>query len=336
MTKAMLSIMMQALLAIGIAGAAQAQQTKLRVSEVLRSQFYLPMYVALGKGFAKEEGLDVEVISAGGGDRAGALMLSGGSDIALAGPEVAIYIYNGETLDKPAIFCALTGTDGYFLASRQKIDKFEWSMLNGKKILGNRPGSTPMLYFSSLLRRKGVDEATIKDLITNIATNAREGAFLAGTGDFALFTEPALTKLEKAGRLHVIASIGKEIGRADYTVFMAKRSWLEKNAETAQKWTNTIARGMAFMRTASAAEIADAAAPYFPGFSKEDAIATIDRFRGSGAPIWSDGTEVDRDGLRKAQEMMVEGNTLPRDKVLAYETIVNTQFAKKAQERYGK
>ena len=90
------------------------------------------------------------------------------------------------------------------------------------------------------------------------------------------------------------------------------------------------------MRPASASDIADAVAPYFPGLSKEDALATIDRFRGSGAPIWSDSTEVDRDGLRKAQEMMVEGNTLPRDKVLAYETIVNAQFAKKAQERYGK
>ena len=58
------------------------------------------------------------------------------TEFALAGPEVPIYIYNGESPDKPVIFCALTGTDGYFLASRQKIDKFDWSMLNGKKIMG--------------------------------------------------------------------------------------------------------------------------------------------------------------------------------------------------------
>jgi NitT/TauT family transport system substrate-binding protein len=294
------------------------------------------MYVALANGYARDEGLDVEVISAGGGDRAGALMLSGGADIALAGPEVAIYIHNGETPDKPVIFCALTGTDGYFLASRAKIDKFEWSMLNGKKILGNRPGSTPMLYFSSLLRQRGVDADTIKGLITNIATNAREGAFVSGLADFALFTEPALTKLEKAGRLHVIASIGKEIGRADYTVFMAKKSWIEKNAETAQKWTNAIARGQAFLRTAGAEDIAKLVAPHFPGLPTEDSVATIERFRGAGAPIWSDTTEVDREGLRKAQAMMVEGGTLPADKVVAYETIVSTKFAQAAQARLGK
>src|SRR5688500_7352202 len=106
--KAMFSIVALGVLTMTIAGTAHAQQTKLRVSEVARSQFDLPLYVALGKGFAKGAGLDGEVISAGGGDRAGALMLSGGSDVALAGPEVAIYIYNGETQDKPVVFSALT------------------------------------------------------------------------------------------------------------------------------------------------------------------------------------------------------------------------------------
>ena len=67
--------LMGALLLAALDGPAGAQ-TKITVSEVLRSQFYLPMYVALAKGFTKEEGLEVDVISAGGGDRAGALMLS--------------------------------------------------------------------------------------------------------------------------------------------------------------------------------------------------------------------------------------------------------------------
>ena len=42
---------------------------KLRVAEANHTMFYTPMYVAIGKGFAKEQGLDVEIISANGGDR---------------------------------------------------------------------------------------------------------------------------------------------------------------------------------------------------------------------------------------------------------------------------
>jgi len=36
-----------------------------------------------------------------------------------------MYIYNGESADKPLMFAALTGTDGYFLVSKAKIEKFD-------------------------------------------------------------------------------------------------------------------------------------------------------------------------------------------------------------------
>src|SRR5256885_2252408 len=108
--------------ATALAGArpASAQTTKIKVGEVLRTQFYTPMYVALGKGYMKDEGLEVELISAGGSDRVGALVLADGCDFGLAGPEVPMYIYNGESADKPLMFCALTGTDGYFLVSKTR------------------------------------------------------------------------------------------------------------------------------------------------------------------------------------------------------------------------
>jgi NitT/TauT family transport system substrate-binding protein len=77
--------------------ASAADLVKLKMAEVVRSQFYVPMYVALAKSFVADEGLDVELVTANGGDRAGALVLSGQADFGLAGPEVPIYIYNGES-----------------------------------------------------------------------------------------------------------------------------------------------------------------------------------------------------------------------------------------------
>src|SRR5260370_4585920 len=78
-----------------------ADPIKVKLAEVIRSQLYIPMYVALSKGFAAAQGLEVELVTANGGDRAGALVLSGQADFALAGPEVAIFIFNRETPDKP-------------------------------------------------------------------------------------------------------------------------------------------------------------------------------------------------------------------------------------------
>jgi NitT/TauT family transport system substrate-binding protein len=311
--------------------ASAADRTKIKLAEVIRSQLYIPMYVALSKGFAAAEGLDVELVTANGSDRAGALVLSGQADFALAGPEVAIYLYNGESADKPLIFCALTATDGFFLVSRTKLEKFDWSLVNNKKIIGWRPGSAPELYLENVLKQRGVDAATIGNVVTNIGVPARDGAWISGAGDFGIFMEPNLSKLEKAGQAHVITSIGKEVGRADYTVFFAKRSWLERNGAAAQQWTNAIAQAQAWVATASEKDIAEAIAPFFPGLSLDDNIAVVSRYRGAGVQIWASSTIVDEGGLARAQEIMVLGGVLPADKKVPYEKIVTTTYASKAE-----
>jgi NitT/TauT family transport system substrate-binding protein len=320
---------------VALSSAGAADKVKLKMAEVVRSQFYIPMYVAISKGFVADEGLEVELITANGGDRAGALLLSGQTEFALAGPEVPVYIYNGESPDKPVIFCALTATDGLFLASRQKLDKFEWSMLNGKKIMGWRPGSTPQLYLEYVMKQRGVAADTIKNVVTNVGMPARDGAFMAGGFDFAIFNEPNISKMEKAGQAHMVASIGKEVGRADYTLFFAKKSWLEKNPELAQKWTNAIARGQAWMKTASEKDVAEAISPFFPGLTLEDNIAVVSRYRTVGVPIWATSTVVDPAGLAKAQEIMVVGGVLPADKKVDYDKIVTNVYADKAQQKFA-
>ncbi|MDB5599397.1 MAG: hypothetical protein JWN71_1441 [Xanthobacteraceae bacterium] len=322
-------------LSSAIPSASAADLIKVKMAEVVRSQFYIPMYVAFGKGFVKDEGLEVEMVTTNGGDRAGAMVLAGQADFALAGPEVAVYIYNGESPDKPVIFCALTATDGLFLVSRQKIDKFDWSMMNGKKVIGWRPGSTPELYLEYAMKQRGVNAETVKNIITNIAPSARDGSWMSGNGDFGIFNEPNFTKLEKAGHAHLVASIGKEVGRADYTLFFAKKSWMEKNGAIAQKWTNAIAKAQAYVKTASAQDIAEAIAPFFPGLTTEDNITVVNRYRTVGVPIWATSTVPDEGGLAKAQEIMVVGGVLPADKKVSYDKLVTNEFSAKAEKAFA-
>src|SRR3984893_4662676 len=117
--------------------------TKVRYNEVVRSILYTPAYVALAKGFFEEAGIEPTVSPAQGGDKSMAALLSNGADIALIGPETAIYVLNSESPTKARIFCGLTSTDGFMVLGREKVDKFDGNMLGGKEILGFRPGSTP-------------------------------------------------------------------------------------------------------------------------------------------------------------------------------------------------
>ena len=199
--------------------------------------------------------------------------------------------------------------------------------------MGWRPGSTPQLYLEYVLKQRGVAADTIKSIVTNIGMPARDGAFMAGGFDFAIFNEPNMSKMEKAGQASMVASIGKEVGRADYTLFFAKKSWIEKNPELAQKWTNAIARGQAWMKTASEKDVAEAIALFFPGLSIDDNIAVVSRYRTVGVPIWATSTVVDPAGLAKAQEIMVVGGVLPVDKKVDYDKIVTNVYADKAQQK---
>jgi NitT/TauT family transport system substrate-binding protein len=299
----------------------------IKVAEVVRSQFFLPYYVALGKGFVREQGLSAEIVTTNGGSKAGALVIGDGADIGLAGPEIPIYVQNSESKDKFAIIASVTGTDGFFLAGRTRIDAFDWSRVKGK-ILVYSEGSTPTLCLEHVLRGKGWSKEAVKDaFITNVGIPARDGAFISGQGDFALFQEPNLSKLEKLGKAFPVASVGHELGRCDYTVFFAKRTWLAEHKDKAQRWVNAMAKGQAYSAAADPKELAELIKPYFPTSSAEDNLAVINRYRNAGAPIWPTGPLPDREGIARLQQIMVEGGTLPAGNVVPYEKIVDPTFA---------
>src|SRR5690349_16785795 len=80
-------------------------RVKVRYNEVARSVLFTPTYVAIAKGYFDEVGLDVTVAMAQGGDKLLAIMLSNRADIALGGPDMAIYVHSSDSPVKIAIFC---------------------------------------------------------------------------------------------------------------------------------------------------------------------------------------------------------------------------------------
>ena len=77
---------------LGACGNKEQETTKVRVAEVTRSLFYTPQYVAIEKGFFKDEGLSIDLKTTAGGDKTMTTLLSDGADIALVGSETSIYV----------------------------------------------------------------------------------------------------------------------------------------------------------------------------------------------------------------------------------------------------
>ena len=98
--------------------------TKVKVAEVAHTIFYAPQYVALEKGYFKDEGLDIELMLTPGADKVTSAVLSKDVDIGFCGSEASIYVYNSGNEDYIVSFAGLTKRDGAFLVSRKKIDNF--------------------------------------------------------------------------------------------------------------------------------------------------------------------------------------------------------------------
>ena len=125
-----------------------------RLNEVPHSVFYAPQYVALELGFFEEEGLAIELTNGGGADKVMTAVVSGQSDIGLAGPESCVYIYNQGKEDYPVVFGQLTACDGAFLMGREDAP-FDWEDLRGKTIIGGRKGGVPEMTLEYVLRQAG-------------------------------------------------------------------------------------------------------------------------------------------------------------------------------------
>jgi len=321
--------MCAAAIAVSPVGASAAPLEKIKFMEVIHSLFYSPLYAALGLGYFKDEGLDFDLVAAQGSDKATAALLSGAADIVLTGPETSVYIANGQSPEKIAIFAGLTATDGSFLMGRSKQDNFDWASLKGKTILGWRKGSSPAIFFDKVLKDHGLDPEKDVTIITNVAIPARLGAFMAGTADYGTFFEPDVTKIEKSGGAFALANVGKAAGQIDYTVFAATRSYIAANPKTVQGFTNAIAKAEKWIETADPVEAAKVLAPYFPGVPEDEIAATVKRHREAG--VWKTTPLVTPEAMDAMQTLLIASGVLEDGKKVAYDKIVDPTFAKAAQ-----
>jgi NitT/TauT family transport system substrate-binding protein len=303
--------------------------TKVRIGEVTRSMFYAPQYVAISQGFFKEEGLDVELTTIPGGDKTMTALLTDAIDVALVGSETSIYVEVQGSEDKVINFAQLTQTDGTFLVGRNADDNFSWEKLKGSVFLGQRKGGMPQMAGEFAMKKHGIDPHKDMELIQNVEFANIATAFASGTGDYVQLFEPQATIFEKEGKGHVLASFGVESGHVPYTVFMAKESFIKKNGDTIQKFTNAIYKAQQWVQEQSTEKIAEAVVEFFPDTDMEVIKGVVERYKSQGSYA-TDGI-IDEEEWNNLQNIMDEAGELKQR--VKHSVLVDNSFAEKAKQK---
>jgi NitT/TauT family transport system substrate-binding protein len=298
------------------------------LNEVAHSIFYAPMYVAIEEGYFEEEGIDLTLVTGFGADKTMTAVLSGEADIGFMGSESTIYTYLGDTDDYVVNFAQLTQRAGNFLVSRTPTEDFKWEDLKGTTVLGGRKGGMPEMVFEYILKINGIDPATDLTIDQSIDFGSTAAAFSGGQGDYTIEFEPHATSLETKGDGYVVASLGENSGYVPYTAFSAKSSYIDKNPEIIQKFTNALQAGMNYVNSHTPAEIAQVIAPQFEETDLDTITTIVERYYQQDT--WKENLIFEEDSFTLLQNILEEAGELSER--VPYEILVNTTFAQKAAQ----
>lgn len=120
------------------------------------------------------------------------------------------------------------------------------------------------------------------------------------------------------------ASLGEASGYVPYTSFAAKKSYLEKNPEVIQAFTNALQKGMDYCAEHTPKEIAEAISPQFPETDEETLEIIVARY--AGQDTWKTTPAYEKDAFDLLQNILMDAGEL--DKALPYEELVTTEFVK--------
>src|SRR3954465_10594974 len=194
--------------ALAAAGAVHAQQLEKRDVHIAVggkvALYYLPLTITERLGYFKEEGLNVRISDFAGGTRSLEAVVGGSADVVNGSYEHTInmqskkqhfqaFVLSGAA---PQITVAISSK----LASKYKSPKD----LKGLKVGVSAPGSSTNMVVNYLIAQGGLKPSDISIIGTGAGASVI-AAIDQGRVDVISQTDPAVTILEKSGKVKVIA-----------------------------------------------------------------------------------------------------------------------------------
>ena len=169
------------------------------------------------------------------------------------------------------------------------------------------------MVFEYILKKNGIDPKTDLTIDQSISFGLTAAAFVNSDAGYTVEFEPFATSLELEGAGYVVASL--------------KKSYLEANPEIIQKFTNAIQKGMDYVNSHTAEEIAETIQPQFEETPLENITIIVGRYKDQDS--WKTDTVFEKESFDLLQNILEEAGELSER--VPYEDLVTTQFSEAAK-----
>lgn len=229
---------------------AAAAQEKIRVGLLPFSES-LAAVIADKQGFFKAEGLDVEFSTFDSGAIAVPVLQSGRMDVVLSNT-VSTFQAIEHGLDAvvlaPGAIVSTSPPDATTALIVRKGSIKSMKDLEGKRIAVNVINSSAWLHMVAALDKHGVDHTKVH--FSEVPFPQMNAPLLAGQLDGIGQVEPFRSALMATGKAEIVSWTYVETApNTQVTQYIALKSWVDKNHDTAVKFVRALAKGAKFAMT---------------------------------------------------------------------------------------
>ncbi|WP_029548281.1 MULTISPECIES: ABC transporter substrate-binding protein [Sporolactobacillus] len=326
-------LLLAALVLSGCASQGSKQKTKnLVIAEPVHLIAYLPLYVAIDKGYFKEEGLNVKAVTATGGAHVTSVV-SGDAWGVIGGPE-SNQIANYKSKDPITSVVNVVNRANVYLMANKKLklhgnsDEDLANFMKGKTIAAGRYGGSPNLLTRYLLMKVGLNPN--KDVKLDEPADAAAVVSLVSQGkaDMANGGEPQINEGIKKGAWNEPFFGFPSLGDYAYSVVSVKASTIKKDPETVQKFVNAMLKGLKVVNE-DKEEAYKVLKKEFPTTPDASLKAAMDRAYKDN--LWSKDGYITKASVAKPMDVVKKTGIYTHG--YQYNKLVDMKFVKKAQDK---
>jgi NitT/TauT family transport system substrate-binding protein len=223
--------------------------------------YYLPLTITERLGYFKDEGLNVRISDFAGGTRSLEAVVGGSADVVSGSYEHTINMQSKKINFQAFVLAGASPQISVGIATAKAANYKGPKDLKGLKVGVSAPGSSTNMVVNYFIAGGGLKPSDISVIGIGAGANVI-AAVDQGRVDVISQTDPAVTMLEKQGKIKIIAETrtpqGTEKlfgGPMPAASLYAPIEFIKKNPNTVQALTNATVRALIWMQEASPQQI---------------------------------------------------------------------------------